>query len=252
MRFRYTLLAATLMAGSTVAAALAQPAPLYDPSQLPEVKGTVSQYMLTPRGDVDGFILTNGTEVYMAPRLSTQIVFAVKPGDAVTIHGLQAKAVPLVLADSVTNDATHATVVGAPQGPRGNGWNKQQLEASGQVKAELHSPNGLVDGVLLTDGTIVRLPPLEAEKRASLLAPGKTIAVQGFGYAGPLGKIVAAREIGPDAAHLEAVAGPGFPGPEQRFFGHRSMMGGPGGGMMGGPNGGMRGGPGNGRTWQHW
>jgi hypothetical protein len=41
-----------------------------------------------------------------------------------------------------------------------------------------------------------------------MLAAGKTIVVHGFGYAGPLGKAVEAREIGPDAAHLTRVAGP--------------------------------------------
>ncbi len=260
MKFRQTLLAATLLTGGTIGVALAQPSPLFDPSQLPEVKGTVAQYMLTPRGDVDGFILTNGTEVFMAPRLSTQLVFAVKPGDAITIHGLQAKAEPLVLAESVTNDATHATVVGGPRGPSGGAWNAHELDAGGVVKAPLHAPNGLVDGVLLTDGTIVRLPPFEAAKLASLLAPGKTVAVKGWGYAGPLGKIVAARQIGPDTAHLQMVAHPRFDGPGGRFFGHGPMMDGRGfgpGGMMGGPGGGFGpgggpGGPGGGRMWQHW
>jgi len=42
--------------------------------------------------------------------------------------------------------------------------------------------------------------------------------VHGIGYAGPLGKAVSAREIGPDAAHLVRIAGPrpGWGG----LFGH--------------------------------
>ncbi len=255
MKFRRTLLAATLLAGSTIGVALAQPAPLFDPSQLPEMKGTVAQYLLTPRGDVDGLLLTSGTEVFLRPQLSTQLVFAVKPGDTVTVHGLQAKAVPLVLADSVTNDATHVTVVAGPMGPGGphGSWNTQQIEARGVVKEPLHAPNGLVDGVLLTDGTIVRLSPFEAEKLAGLLAPGKTIAASGWGYAGPLGKVVAARQIGPDAAHMQTLAAPPFAGPRGRFAGYGPMRGGPGfgpGGMMGGPGPGF--GPNGGPGWQGW
>jgi hypothetical protein len=57
-------------------------APFYDLQQLPSTKGTVSRYTLTPRGDVDGLILADGTEVHFPPHLSTQLVYAIKPGDA--------------------------------------------------------------------------------------------------------------------------------------------------------------------------
>ena len=75
-------------------------APLYDPAQLPQFKGKVAQYSLTPRGEVDGLILADGTEVHVPPFVSTQLVFAVKPGDAVTIHGVKAQAIPMVMARS--------------------------------------------------------------------------------------------------------------------------------------------------------
>ncbi len=91
MRTRHILLAATLLAGG-VGAAVAQNAATYDPSQLPAIQGKVAEYSLTPRGDVDGLILADGTEVHMPPHLGTQLVYAVKPGDAVTIRGLKARA----------------------------------------------------------------------------------------------------------------------------------------------------------------
>jgi hypothetical protein len=53
---------------------------LWDPSRLPQTKGIVKQYALTPHGDVDGLILTDGTEVKLPPHLTRQLVFAVKPG----------------------------------------------------------------------------------------------------------------------------------------------------------------------------
>jgi hypothetical protein len=56
-------------------------APLYDPQQLPAQRGVVQQFTLTPRGDIDGLILTDGTEVKTPPHLSTQIAYSVKPGD---------------------------------------------------------------------------------------------------------------------------------------------------------------------------
>ena len=74
---------------------------------------------MTPRGDVDGLILNDGTEVALPPHLTSQIVFAVRPGDAVTIRGLKAPALPLIEAASVTNFATGVSVIddGPPGGP---------------------------------------------------------------------------------------------------------------------------------------
>ena len=222
MKFRYALLAATLIAAGAAGAAMAQKGPVYDPAQLPEVKGKVAQYLLAPDGDVSGLILADGTEVHVGPHVSTQLVFAVKPGDAVTIHGLKAKAAPLVLAGSVTNDATGATVLSGPHGPHAA---FAPIEATGRVKSQLHTPHGDVDGVLLDDGTIIHLPPPEAQKHAALLADGQTLFVRGFGYASPLGKAVVAKQIGADKDHLEAIAGP--PGFGPGHHGHHGPFGGP-------------------------
>jgi hypothetical protein len=237
------LLAASLLTGVMGGVALAQKGPVYDPAQLPETKGRVAQYLLGPRGDVNGLILADGTEVHVARHLSDALVFSVKPGDAVTIHGLKAKAVPMVMAGSVSNDATGATIAGLGGGPRGGGT---PIEVEGRVKAQLHTPRGDVDGVLLETGAIVRLPPPEAQRLAASLEPGKTVFARGLGVTSPLGTVVAAQALGPDKAHTQAVAGPR---PGDRFHGHmRGAMGGPGGPgpMMGGPGGpgGMPGGPG--------
>ena len=73
-------------------APLTQAQPRFDPSQLPATHGTVRFFTLTPRGDVDGFILADGTQVHVPPHLSTQLVAAVRLGDAVTVRGLRAAA----------------------------------------------------------------------------------------------------------------------------------------------------------------
>jgi hypothetical protein len=208
MRTKHVLLAATLIAGG-VGAAVAQNAAAYDPSQLPAIQGKVAQYSLTPRGDVDGLILVDGTEVHLPPYLGIQLVYAVKPGDAVTIRGLKARAIPMVQAMSVKNDATGGTVTdaggGGPPGPRDA---QQALSAIGRIKARLHGPRGELNGALLEDGTIVRLPPPEAERLASTLTTGAPVTVQGNGFEGSLGRVIEARSIGPDAAHLAQVATP--------------------------------------------
>jgi hypothetical protein len=192
--------------------------PLWDPTQLPATRGTVKQYTLTPRGDVDGLILTDGTEVKLAAHLTGQIVFAIRPGDAVTIRGLKAFALPLVDAASVTNDATGATVIdnGPPGGP--DRWATQQT-ISGRIAAALHGKRGEINGALLDTGVMFRLPPFEAERLQAWLQLGQTVAVRGVSLATALGTVIDARAIGasPDQMTELAVglpAGPRGVGPK--------------------------------------
>jgi hypothetical protein len=190
-------------------------APVYDPQQLPAIRGTVSRYTLTPRGDVDGLILTDGTEVRFPPHLSTQLVYAVKPGDAVTVRGLKALSVPLVAAISITNDGSGQTVVdrgpGFGPGPKGPPQPGQAMTVQGRVQTTLHGPRGEVNGAMLDDGTILRLPPPEAERLVSLLAPGQTVFVQGNGLVTPMGRVIEVQAIGPSQAQLTWVQRPGPP-----------------------------------------
>lgn len=211
------LLLATSLVAACAGVAIAQDATSFDPSQLPATRGSVSAYSLTPRGDVDGLILADGTEVHLPPHLGTQLVFAVKPGDAVTIHGLRARAIPMVQAMSVSNDVTGKTVTddgqAGPHGPRGN---QQKLTAEGRIKSQLHGPRGELNGALLEDGTIVRLPPPEALRLAAKLTPGAMLYVEGDGFAGLLGRVIAAQSLGPNPAQLAQIAAPPPPGPGRR------------------------------------
>src|ERR1700754_4937603 len=84
---------AFLVGGLLVAmgtAAHAQPLAAYDPEQLPATEGRVAQYSLTPRGDVDGVILDDGTQIHLPPHLGSPIVQTIKPGDTITIRRLTA------------------------------------------------------------------------------------------------------------------------------------------------------------------
>ena len=96
------------------------------------------------------------------------------------------------------------------------------------MKAQLHTPRGDVDGVLLEDGTIVRLPPPEAQKLAALLADGQTPVRARLRLRGGARPLIAAKEIGADKDHLQPVAGPRGFGPGGHFRGHGMWHGGPG------------------------
>jgi hypothetical protein len=253
MQLRRTTLmlaAATVLSGAGTVAAMAQQngAPMFDPNQLPAVHGKVAQYDLTPRGDIDGLILDNGTEVHFAPDFGTQIAALVRPGDTVTVHGLQARAMPLVRAFSVTVDSSGHTVVTENEGfghpghrppppPPPHAERGQMLQDHGKVRMVLHGPRGELNGALLEDGTEVHLPPPEAQRLASLLQPGATVFVRGHGVANSLGRSIAAREIGSSPDQMTRIAPPPHPD------GHRPPPPPPGGPGAGGPD---AGGPGAG------
>ena len=171
---------------------------------MPETKGKVAQYSITPRGDVDGLIFVDGTEVLISKHASTRLVFSVHPGDAVTIQGLKTGASGAITAVAVTNDGTGAVVFTDRHAP------PQQIDHEGRIKLQLHDPKGNLNGVLLEDGTIVRMPPPDAERLATGLEVGHPLYVRGDGHFSPLGKMVAAREIGPSRTQLTKVNEPFF------------------------------------------
>lgn len=90
----------------------------------------------------------------------------------------------------------------------------QLSEVSGRVQLTLHGPRGEVNGAMLDDGTVLRLPPPEAARLASLLAPGQTVVADGVGFANNLGRVVDVRALGSSRDALVPVEGP--PGPRGR------------------------------------
>ena len=197
--------------------AVAQPpgsAPgLFDPAQLPSFEGKVQQFTLTPRGDIDGFILIDGTEVKTPPHLSTSIAYAVEPGDSVTIHGMKAAAIALIQAASLTDNSTHRTIVDQgpeprPGGPRAVGavGDSGLTQVQGIIRMSLHGAAGEINGAVLTDGTQLRVPPDAAATLSNFLQPGKTIVAEGEKLTSPLGNVLEVQNIGSSRTDLTATA----------------------------------------------
>lgn len=211
LRALFCLLLATTAIGGGAAAYSQARDPMWDSSQLPESRGIVKQYTLTPRGDVDGVILTNGTEVKLPPHLTAQTVFAIHPGDEVSVRGLRARALPLVDAASITNIATGKSVV--DNGPPDRRGGNDDRVVSGRIALQLHGKRGEVNGVLLDDGTTLRLPPPEAERMQEYLRQGQTVAARGDVLDTALGKVVDVRAIGAFPDQMTELRGPRPPGP---------------------------------------
>lgn len=210
------------VAPPTIPAGPAPAAGTYYSNQLPETQGTVQRFTLTPIGELDGVILTDGTQVHLPPHLATQLAVAVRVGDTVTVRGYRSPSVPLLAAVSITNTNTGQTVVDNGPPPPGSrpppplpgmpAPGAQQALVQGKVQSSLYGPAGDVNGALLEDGTIVRIGPREAYQVASLLNPGQTLAVQGWALTTAYGKVIDTQAVGPSPNQLTQVAPPPPPG----------------------------------------
>ena len=212
---------------------------------LPSYTGTVKHFTITPRGTIDGVILSNGTDVMFPPYMSTQIAYAVKLGDSVTIHGLKAANEPVVQGVSITDGSHTVTDNGPPPGfGPGRHGAPTRMMVKGTIAQYLYGPNGEKNGVLLDNGTALHMPPPAIAKSsiAKLLKTGDTIAVVGVGTTNSLGSVVMVQQIGSDFKDLTRIAMPRPPhGPGPHGMGphdwHHGWHHGPGP-MMHGPMGG--------------
>jgi hypothetical protein len=129
----------------------------------------------------------------------------------------------LVAVAAVTDTATGQTVIDTGPPPPGFGPppppppgvpvpGAQAASVEGKVQTPLYGPAGDLNGVILEDGTIIRLPPPAAYQVASLLAPGQTIAVQGWEVNTAFGSVVDAQAIGASPTQMMPVAPPSPPG----------------------------------------
>jgi hypothetical protein len=170
--------------------------------------------------------VSDGTEVKTPPHLSTSIAYAIKPGDAVTIHGLRAAAIPLLQATSITDHTSDRTIVDVGPGPGGprqiSGTDATGVvEVQGAIRMSLHGARGEINGVLLTNGTVLRLPPDAALNMGPLLQPGRAVVAQGDELSNPIGRVLEVRAIGSSRTDLTPIDSPPPPGPRGRPWGPR-------------------------------
>jgi hypothetical protein len=171
-----------------------------DPDYLPEVSGTVKQFLINLHGEIDGMIFSRGIEVHVPPHLSRKIGKAIALGDKVKVRGVRPRQSDVIAAVAVeTRDGSRIVDDGPPDdhkhGPKPKGEGKA-TDAAGVVERSLHGPKGEVRGVLLEDGTAIRFPKHVAERLGTLTKAGARFAVHGHAVTSKYGSVIAAEEIG--------------------------------------------------------
>lgn len=191
------------------------PPPGFGQTQPGTVSGIVSHFLLTPRGELEGVLLADGTEVHTPPHLTDQLGAAVRIGDQVQAQGWRIGSVNMIEAYTLTDLRTGQTVV--DQGPPPPGTRPPPLPpgvpapgaqaamVTSVVQQPIYGPRGDLNGALLQDGTEIKMPPHIAWQMAGLLQPGRQIAAQGFVLSTPYGRVMEVQALGPSPNQLTAI-----------------------------------------------
>ena len=178
---------------------------LDDPPSLerpPVADGIVDRYLLNPRGDVNGLLLRDGSQMPVTLRAAEELLKTVQPGDHVRVHGRRVSGSPLVKPDVIINvtDGRSFTVpyrLDLPMPPREERPPVNEMKATGTIQVLLYDPSkGVVNGVILSDGTQVHLPPDVGEHFQKSLQQNMDVEVEGYGTSTPYGSALEATAIG--------------------------------------------------------
>jgi hypothetical protein len=182
--------------------------------QQADIQGTVKAFKMTPVGDLEGMILTDGTEVHVPPQLAA----AVRPGEAVRVLGWRTSVPNFVVATSLAGQRGQSVVdqdppppgtMPPPPPPGQSAPGAQQATVQGRVQQVLHGPAGDVNGALLDDGTTIKVAPPLVWQASSGLQSGQIITVQGWAVSNGYGRVVEVQTIGAGPPEVTQKATPG-------------------------------------------
>lgn len=180
----------------------AAPGPLADAAPFAATQGIVARFLTNPDGDVDGFMTDDGMLVRFPPHMGSQLTSAVRKGDSVQVSGT-ADGAGNFTARRITDTRSGRQLIDEPPLPdaralprAARGVGLARLSAQGQVAHVTTAPRGEPDGVILSDGTIIKLTPPVAQQFATLVRMGATVSAQGYGTRNQYGTALQATAFG--------------------------------------------------------
>jgi hypothetical protein len=168
-----------------------------DPDSLPETRGVVAQFLLNPRGELDGLILRGARQVHFPPHMSKWVARHIAIGDRIRVRGVKPRGIDMIAAVSLTasSGATRIDEGPAQHAPHQHETARKPMEVSGTVRLSLHGPKGELRGALLDDGTSLRVPPHAGDALRDYLTPGASVYAWGHGVKNRFGRVVDVDDI---------------------------------------------------------
>ena len=157
---------------------------------LSSIHSTVSIYLCNPKGEIDGLLLEDGSQLHMPPHLGVALQQAVQLGDpiqatvepgAASTFGQEFRVL------SLTNFRTQATIVASP--PISGSTppeTEQPFTVEGKVETYLVGHKGELKGLLLSDRAQLHIPP-HFRASAAQVKLGDQVIAEGMGVRRELG-----------------------------------------------------------------
>lgn len=155
-------------------------------TSLTTVSGTVGQWVGNDDAILDGFTFSGTanapTTVKFPPHLGQQVQKAIKPGSSISVTGFTDtnprgestfRMVSLTAGKTVIADTPPAAPTTTPPTPT-------LTTVSGKISDYRLGRDGRVNGLVLDDKTIVRIPPHVAYQLTNLATKGSAVTVQGY------------------------------------------------------------------------
>jgi hypothetical protein len=166
----------------------------------PIAKGTVSRLLPSADGQVEGLMLSDGTQVRFPPHMSQELAATVHPGSSVNVEGYR-EAGGAVRARVITDQSSGRSVAERAPAPPMVSPNLHStglgpLSAEGRIRQLMRDPAGDVNGVVLEDGSVVRFPPNVRRQFPGVLQPGISISASGYGTQTRFGRALDATTLG--------------------------------------------------------
>jgi hypothetical protein len=166
--------------------------------EITETRDTIAQYLMSPRGELDGLLLSGGMFVKFPPHLSRELASLVKPGDGVVAVG-QLEGPELMKGYVIANQETGIALRDIKPSTHERSDASEPLRSfsvQGKIKHLKRDPKGRCDGAILEDGTILEFPPHAGEAFVDQTKADQIVHVTGFGTANHHGASVAVAMFG--------------------------------------------------------
>ncbi len=173
-----------------------------------EVRGTVVQYLLDPRGEVDGLLLDDGIFIKFPPHLGRELMQVAKPNDEVTPIG-HPEGAKLLKGYVIFNPKTETALRDIKPGPTERASSTDSLKplrSEGKIKYIKCNPHGDIDGAILENRTILLFPSHVGDTFAELLEGGKQLHALGFGTSNQYGTSIGVAMLGSTKESLTLIA----------------------------------------------
>lgn len=143
----------------------------------------VQLWLVDPAGQVDGVLLRDGRQMYFSPDVGRNLTLSVRIGDPIHVTVDRGRR---FVVDERDDNRFELTPVLAHGGGPASVAALQHLTASGNVVTFLRTPDGVIDGFVLSTGAQVRFPPVLGPRLASVRL-GDRLVVEGLGTRGAYG-----------------------------------------------------------------